>query len=277
MRPLRWPRCCWARGLWWVCRRLFGNIPGAFALGLYCLSPVVLRYATTPNNEILAAWGLYAAVYTAIGIAHAMYGPPRKWKPRIILFTLALGLTACAHLLAAAVALIASAAFMLYIAERRRTLVLPLLLVSAAGALFLVLASFTFRLGLFTYVFTAGAARFVLDYQPALQFCGDFFQSPVMAVAGAAVVLFFVLRRARYFGNVVPLLMTAVLLPLETTQLSTVPTVWAMPFLLTFSAGIFADATETRHRKLYLAIMGMALGGQAVLCALWIWSGAGNR
>ena len=83
-------------GLWWVCRRMFGNEGAFFALGLYCFCPAVVRSAVTPNNDVLAMWGLYGLVYTAIGVAHAMQGPRRKWRPRIVLLTLALGLTAAA-------------------------------------------------------------------------------------------------------------------------------------------------------------------------------------
>ena len=259
-------------GLWWVSRRLFGNVGGAMALGLYTVSPVVLRYATAPNNEILAAWGLYAVIYTAIGIAHAMYGPPRKWRPRIVLFTLALGLTACAHLLVAVFGLIASAVFMFYVAERRRTLVIPLLLVSSFGALMLVFASYTFRLGLFTYVFTGGAGRFTLDYLPTLELARDPLQMAVTAAAGIALVLYVAVRRSRYFGNTVPLLITLALLPLETTQITSIPVLWAYPFLLTFAGGVFADAAETRHRKLFLTVVLTTLLAQTVLCATWLWA-----
>src|ERR1700731_588227 len=83
-------------GLWWVSRRLFGDAGGFFALALYCFSPPVIAACVTPNNEILAAWGLYGVLYTSIGVAHAMQGPRRKWRPRIALLALALGLTACA-------------------------------------------------------------------------------------------------------------------------------------------------------------------------------------
>ncbi len=257
-------------GLWWVSRRLFGNIGGAFALGLYCVSPAVLRAATTPNNEILAAWGLYAVIYTAIGIAHAMYGPPRKWRPRIVLFTVALGLTACAHVLAAVFGLIASAVFLLYVAERRRSAVLPLLLVSTFGALFLVLAAYTFRLGIFMYIFTAGAGRFTLAYTPVLEFFRDPLQMAAVAAVGIALVLYLAVRRSRYFGNTVPLLVTLALLPIESTQVRSEPILWAYPFLLTFTAGVFADATETPYRKLFLAVVITTLLAQAVLCATYL-------
>ena len=122
-------------GLWWVARRLFGNEGGFFALGLYCFSPEIVRYAVAPNNDVLAMWGLYGLVYTAIGVAHAMQGPRRKWRPRIALLTLALGLTAAAHLLAAMLGFVAAAIFMMYLAERRRSYVMQILIFSALGAL----------------------------------------------------------------------------------------------------------------------------------------------
>ncbi len=100
-------------GLWWVSRRMFGNEGAFFSLGLYCFCPEVVRYAVMPNNEVLAMWGLYGLVYTAIGVAHAMQGPRRRWRPRIVLLTVALGLTATAHLLAAMVGFVAALALML--------------------------------------------------------------------------------------------------------------------------------------------------------------------
>jgi hypothetical protein len=259
--------------LWWVTRRLFGNIGGVLALGLYTVSPPVLHFATSPNNEILAAWGLFAVIYTAIGIGHAMYGPPRKWKPRILLYTVALGLTACAHLLAAGFGLIASALFLLYVVTRRRTVVFPLLLVSSFGAAIIVLASYNFHIGLFLYAFTAGAARFIPSIDPAMQW----FQQPqilaALAAAAISLVLYITTRRSRYFGNTAPLLTTLALLPIQTTQVNTLPTLWAYPFLLTFIAGVFADATETSQRKMYIAIVITTLVAQVVLCGVYLAGG----
>ena len=147
-------------GLWWVARRLFGNEGGFFALGLYCFCPAVVRLAVTPNNDLLAMWGLYGLIYTAIGVAHAMQGPRRKWRPRIVLLTVALGLTAAAHLLAAILGFLAALIFMLYLAERRRGYVMQILIFSAIGALAILFAFYGFHLAAFSYVFTGGAARF---------------------------------------------------------------------------------------------------------------------
>lgn len=252
-------------GLWWVSRRLFGNLGGFFALALYCLSPAILNVSTTPNNDILAAWGLYAVIYTAIGVAHAMYGPRRKWRPRIVLFTLALGLTACAHVLAAIVGLAFSIFFLLYIAERRRSAVLPLIVFSSLGALVIVFASYTFRLSPFFYVFTAGAARFTLSQKPAVLFFSNATEMPTVIALAVAFVLYLGIRRSRYFGNTAPLFVALCLLPLVTTQIVSLPELWALPFLLTFLSGVFADALDTRHRKLFLALCATVLAAQAVL------------
>ncbi|MCL2659979.1 MAG: hypothetical protein FWD64_05620, partial [Acidobacteriaceae bacterium] len=52
-------------GLWWVTRRLFGTAGAVFAMGLYCFTPAIVRSDVTPNNDVLAMWGLYGTVYTA--------------------------------------------------------------------------------------------------------------------------------------------------------------------------------------------------------------------
>src|ERR1700761_7748313 len=137
-------------GLWWVSRRLFGNEGGFFALGLYCFCPAVVQSAVTPNNDVLAMWELYGLVYAAMGVAHAMQGPRYKWRPRIILLTVSLGLTAAAHLLAAALGFAASLGFMFYLAERRRSYVMQILVFAAIGALVVLLAFYGFHLAPFS-------------------------------------------------------------------------------------------------------------------------------
>src|SRR5215469_14990652 len=89
--------------LWWVTRRLYGNFGGYTALALYCFSPAILKASVTPNPEILAAVGLYGGVYTCIGVAHAMLGPRRKWRPRIVLLTMIFGVVAGSHIAAVAI------------------------------------------------------------------------------------------------------------------------------------------------------------------------------
>lgn len=253
-------------GLWWVSRRLFGNEGGFSSLALYVFSPEVIRYSIKPNNEVLAMWGLYGLIYTAIGVAHAMQGPRRKWKPRIALLTLALGLTAATHLLAAIVGFVGSVILMFYLAERRRSAVLLILTYVAIGAALIDLAFYSFRLQAFTYVFTGGAGRFWFATGGVRAYLHDMANWPTLIAGAVALLLFMGVRRSRYFGNTVPLIMFFVIAFLETTQVRSAPWFWALPFLFTFIGGVFADALETKQRKLYLAVTGMVVVTQAIVC-----------
>ncbi len=253
-------------GLWWVARRLFGNEGGAIALGLYVLCPEVVRYATHPNNEVLALWGLYGLVYTAIGVAHALQGPRTKWKPRILLLATALGLTAAAHLLAAIIGFIAGLAFLFYLADRRRSNVAQIMIFAALGAFVILFASFSFRPSAFLYVFTGGSARFWFTTQAVRRFCTSPANAGILVAAAVALIVYVSSRPSRYFGNTTPLIMALVLFPIYTTQVVSAPWVWALPFLFTFIGGVFADILESRQRKLFLALSAAILITQAGLC-----------
>jgi Dolichyl-phosphate-mannose-protein mannosyltransferase len=259
-------------GLWWVARRLFGNEGGFLALGLYCFCPAVIRMAVTPNNDVLAMWGLYGLVYAAMGVAHAMQGPRRKWRPRIALLTIAIGLTAAAHLLAALLGLVAALIFMLYLSERRRSYVMQIVIFAGVGALVILFAFYGFHLAAFSYVFTGGAARFwfslaqIRSFIFARGFADTLVNFPILIAAAVALLLYFGARRCRYFGNTAPLLMLLALAPIVTTQTVTAPWQWTLPFLFTFIGGVFADALETRYRKLFLALTGTILAAQAMEC-----------
>jgi hypothetical protein len=205
-------------------------------------------------------------VYTAIGVAHAMQGPQRKWRPRIALLTLALGLTATAHLLGAMVGFVASVALMFYLAERRRSAVLLIVTYAAIGAMLIDLVFYSFRLQAFTYVFTGGAGRFWFGIDGVRAFVGEPANWPSLIAVVVALVLYAGVRRSRYFGNTAPLVMVGIIGFLVTTQVWSSPWVWALPFLFTFVGGVFADALETKQRRLYLAMSGMVIVTQALAC-----------
>jgi hypothetical protein len=255
-------------GLWWVSKRLFGPEGGALALGLYCFCPAIVKYATRPNNEILAMWGLYGLIYTAMGVAHALQGPRSKWKPRIVLLTVALGLTAAAHLLAAMVGFLAGMVFFFYLAERRRAYVSQIMIYAALGAMAIVFASFSFRLSAFLYVFTGGSGRFWFSLDAVRQFATTPANAGILVATLVAVVIYGTSRRSRYFGNTAPLLMLLVLFPLYTTQVVSAPWLWALPFLFTFVGGVFADALESKDRKMFLLLTVGVVVTQAALC--WV-------
>lgn len=252
--------------LWWVTRRLYGNEGGFVALALYCFSPDIVRVSTTPNNEILAALGLYAAVYTAIGVAHAMQGPQSKWRPRLILLTAAFGFTAAAHVSAVLVAFLMAFVFLVYLAEGRRAYILPILMITSVGSLLLLFASYAFHPDAFSYVFRSGVARVSLAFLPAHLFFSDVLNSGITLAAGAAIGLYVAIKPARYFGNTAPLLVALPLFFLVTTGVQAQPWLWAMPFLITFISGVFADVLESQHRSVFLFATWSVLLAQAALC-----------
>lgn len=260
--------CLLGAGLWWVTRRLYGNLGGYTALALYCFSPAVLRACIAPNAEILAALGVYGGVYTSIGVAHAMQGPRRKWRPRIVLLVAAFGLAASAHIAALPVVALLGLAFMLWVAEGRRSQVLPVVLMATAGAIFVVFACYGFSPDAFSYLFRSAAGFLWLSLDPARRFFSTLSNAGITVASAGALALFLGLRRSRYFGNSAPLICASILVTLTMTGVPGAPWLWALPFLLTFIAGVFADAYESPRGRLALSAAGAIVLLQAVFCLL---------
>jgi len=252
--------------LWWVTRRLYGNTGGYIALSLYCFAPPIVRACTYPNNEILAAFGLFSVVYTAIGVAHAMQGPKKKWRPRIVLLTLAFGFTAAAHVSAFVLGLVLAIAFMAYVAEGRRAYLPTLLIIWVLGSLFLLFASYAFRPDAFSYVFRSEAAKMWFSLSQAWALFSSLVNAGITIAAAGALGLYLVFRRSRYFGNTTPLLVAVILLVLVTTGVQSEPWLWALPFLLAFIGGVFADVLETGYGKPFLFVTSALVLAQAALC-----------
>jgi hypothetical protein len=254
--------------LWWVTRRLYGNTGGFIALAFYCFCPLVIHACTYPNNEILTAFGLFASLYTAMGVAHAMQGPPRKWRSRIVLLTLTLAFTAGSHVAAFLLALLLSIVLMAYLAVGRRAYIVPIMMTAVIGTLLLLFASYDFSMDAFSYFFRSGAGRISFSLEPTRHWFLSLPNSAVTLAAATALVLYLPTRRSRYFGNTVPLLLALLFLTLITPGISSEPTLWALPFLLTFIAGVFADFLETRYRPLFLGVTGCLLVLAAALSIL---------
>jgi hypothetical protein len=274
--------CLLGASLWWVTRRLYGNLGGYTALALYCFSPAVLRACVAPNAEVLAAVGVYGAVYTCIGVAHSMLGPRRKpgppatglrrwggkWRPRIVLLTAAFGLAAASHIAALPVVALLGLLSMLWVAEGRRSQVLPVVLIAVVGGLLAVFACYGFSPDAFSYVFRSGAGFLSVSLDPARRFFSTLGNAGITIAAASAALLYLCLKRARYFGNTAPLLCALVLFPLLLTGTQGSPWLWALPFLLTFASGVLADAYEGPRGWLALAAAGAIVLLQAVFCAL---------
>ena len=260
--------CVLGGGLWWVTRRLYGNLGGYVALALYCFSPPMLKACLSPSPEILAALGIYGGIYTCIGVAHAMQGPRRKWRPRIILLTVVLGIAAAAHIVALPVAALLGLILMLWIAEGRRSQILPVVLSASAGALVLLFACYGFSPDAFSYVFRSAAGFLSFSLEPLQRLFTMPSLAGIIVAAGAAVLLYLGIGRSRYFGNTAPLICFVLLVLLETKGVSATPWLWALPFLLTFIGGVFADAFESERRRIFIAAAASLVILQVVICIL---------
>ena len=237
--------------LWWVTRRLYGNAGGFVALAFYCVSPAIVAAGAQPNAEITAALGIFAAIYTAVGVAHAMQGPRRKWRPRIVLLAMALALVAASHSAALLLTLPLAFIFMLYLAERNRSAVPMVMIAGTVGAFVLLFAAYAFHPDAVTYFFRSGAGRLGISTMPARVHLFSFRDAGIAIASAAAALLYLATRRSRYFGNSAPLLIALCFLPLITTGVFGQPWLWGLPFLLTFIGGVFADALETRNGRIF--------------------------
>jgi len=143
---------------------------------------------------------------------------------------------------------------------------MQILIFSAVGALVILFAFYGFHLAAFSYVFTGGGARFWFSLAGLRSFARSALNFPILVATAVSALLYLAVRRSRYFGNTAPLLVVLALVPIITTQTVSAPWLWALPFLFTFLGGVFADALETRYRKLFLVLTGAILAAQAMEC-----------
>jgi hypothetical protein len=266
--PFLFAGCLLGGCIWWVTRRLYGNLGGYTALALYCFSPPVLKACVAPNPEVLAALGVYGGVYTCIGVAHAMQGPRRKWRPRMVLLTLLFGVAASAHIAALPVVALLGLVLMLWVAEGHRSQALPVVLLATVGALIILFACYGFSPDAFSYVFRSAAGFLWFSFDPMRRFFSTLGNAGITVATGAALALFVGLKRSRYFGNTTPLICALVLMVLVMTGAQGTPWLWALPFLVTFVGGVLADAYESPQERLALAAGGAIVLLQAVFCIL---------
>jgi hypothetical protein len=260
--------------LWYVARRLYGNAGGYIALALYAFSPAIIMRAAAIQPAIVAAWGAFGVVFTAIAVSHTLYAPREvvlwNWK-RIGLLGLAIALAAGSHLALAAVALLALG-FMLYLVPERRGAAVAIVAVACAVALVLLFAAYGFDVPAM-----AAAARGLRATDFAPQLLGRkltynllavfFLRMPgVLAALAAALIGYASWKRPRFFGVTAPLVTFGVLMVLGITM----PHlggydlfVASLPFAFVFIAGVFADLLETSHGGLVTGILAGILAAHA--------------
>jgi hypothetical protein len=169
------------------------------------------------------------------------------------------------------VALIFTVIFMAWVAEERRAYIPTLLIVWVGGAFFLLFASYAFHPDAFSYVFRSAAGRMWISLEPAKWFFSELTNAAFTIALVGALALYAVSRRSRYFGNTSPLLVGVPVMLLVTTGVRSEPWLWALPFLMTFVGGVFADALETPRRKVFLLATWAVVAAQAGLCVVSLW------
>ena len=262
----------WLGGaLWWVARRLFSDFGGYVALALYCFSPPMLIASATVNSAILAAWGMFGLVFTAIGVAHTLYAPARKWRLRILLLGVAIGLTAAANVSAASVGLIFAIIFMLYLAPGRRLVCLAVLAISAALGAVVFLSCFAFNmrdLHAAAVLRTSGLVGFTAERARSfLVVPGGMLEAFAFLVC---VLVFLLWKRPRYFGNAAPLIVACLLPWWPGEFVSGASILWSLPFAFVFIGGVYADLLEPkffagRFQKLVAATAFVLLGAILIM------------
>ena len=266
--------------LWYVARRLCGNTGGFLALTLYCFSPSMIRASAVWHTEpeILAAWGSFGAIFTAIAVAHTLYAPREvvlwNWR-RIVLLAVSLAIAVGSQFSMIVVVPLALA-FLLYLAPIRRAAALTIWTASCLLAVTLLFATYFFH----PHAFSEGwqHASFWGATWRSFTVRGVYRQvaveilraCPTLALLLPVTLATYILwPRTRYFGNTAPGLIALLFIGLGMAHPHIAGAGFllaAIPFLLIFVSGILADLMETPYRSLVTASV------WALLAAYTFWS-----
>jgi hypothetical protein len=265
--------------LWYVARRLFGNVGGYIALALYCFSPAMIITTSAGlfiDPEMGAVWASFGAVFTAIAVAHTLYAPREvvlwNWR-RILLLSLSLVL-AVGSQFSLVILLPLTLGFMLWVAPTRRGPALVIWIAAVVLAFVQLCAAYAFHLRIMWQSFRH--AEWLRISSPALTNANVYKQtlmiiaksSPALMIAlPVALVTYMVWPRARYFGNTAPLLVAGLfaVLGMASPHFPGAFFLVAVTFLFTFVAGVAADLLETPYRLL----VGAGLVGLLAASAIW--------
>ncbi len=253
--------------LWYVARRLCGNSGGFLALALYCFSPSMIQASAVWHTEpeILAAWGSFGAIFTAIAVAHTLYAPREvvlwNWR-RIVLLGVSIAIAVGSQFSMIVVVPLALA-FLLYLAPIRRSAALAIWAAACFVAFLLLFAAYFFHPVVFfkgmqhasfwgaTWrSFTVPGVYREVGLQ-ILRAC------PALAVLlPIAIATYLFWPRTRYFGNTAPGAVTLLFIALGMAHPHVAGAGFllaSVPFLLIFVSGILADLMETSFRLLVTA------------------------
>src|ERR1700680_2578097 len=266
--------------LWYVARRLCGNTGGFIALTFYCFSPSLLQASAVWHSEpeIVAAWGAFGAIFTAIAVAHTLYAPREvvlwNWR-RIVLLGISLAIAVGSQF--SLIVLVPMAlGFLLYVAPVRRQAGLVIWIAACVVGFVLLFAMYLFHVHAFAEsmrhaAFWGATGRGFTVFGVYKQVAVRIGRAcPALALGlPVALVTYAAWPRTRYFGNTAPLLVAVLFLLLGVGHPHVAGAGFllaAIPFLFIFVSGVLADLLETRYRAFVMAcIVGM-------MAAYVVWS-----
>jgi hypothetical protein len=267
--------------LWYVARRLCGNTGGFLALTLYCFSPAMLQATAVwhAEPEILAAWGSFGSIFTAIAVAHTLYAPREvvlwNWR-RIVLLGISLAISVGSQFSMIVVVPIALG-FLLYLAPIRRGAALIIWIAACLVALAILFAAYFFHGHTFVEAmrhasFWGATWRSFTVLAVYRQVASLILRAcPAFALLlPAAIATYLAWPRTRYFGNTAPLLVGLLFIALGMAHPRVAGAGFllaSVPFLFLFVSGVLADLMETPYRSLVTACV-WGLVGAYILWSL---------
>ena len=256
--------------LWYVARRLYGNLGGYVALLLYCFSPLTISAASEIGPAVVGAWGGFGLIFTSIAVAHTLYAPREvvlwNWR-RILLLGLSIAICVGAQF-SFWVLLLPAFLFMLWVGHVRPGAVVVIFSAACAVGAILLSALYGFRPMVYAHALRTAdwleiASREFLAPGVSWLLHGLFLDHGLglLILVVVTVVAFIGWKRTRFFGTAAPLLVTLLLFSLAVRmQFSTTFFVFlGVPFLMLFIAGVSADLLESRYALAFNAIIFGAL------------------
>lgn len=262
--------------LWYVARRLYGNLGGYVALVLYCFSPLTIGSASEIGPAVVGAWGGFGLIFTSIAVAHTLYAPREvvlwNWR-RILLMGLSIAICVGAQF-SFWVLLLPALLFMLWVGHVRPGAVLVIFSAACLVGVILLWSLYGFRPVAFAHALRSAnwleiASREYLA--PGLSWLWtSLFQNNGLGwpiLFAVTLGTFIVWKRTRFFGTAAPLLVTLLLFSLAVRMhfSATFFLFLGVPFLMLFIAGVSADLLESRYALVSNAIIFGALIANAMI------------
>ena len=262
--------------LWYVARRLYGNVGGYVALLLYSFSPLTIGSASEIGPAVVGAWGGFGLIFTGLAVAHTLYAPREvvlwNWR-RILLMGCSIAICVGAQY-SFWVLLLPAFLFMLWVGHVRPGAVVAIFVAACAVGAVVLSAFYGFRPMVFAHALrTAGwleiASKEFITPGMSWLLSTFFLQNGLglLILVAVTLVTFIVWKRTRFFGTAAPLLVTLLLFSLAVRMhfSATFFLYLGLPFLILFIAGVAADLLESQYALLFNAIIFGALIANAMV------------